>query len=52
MKKKVKDLTSPLIYDERCGDCYYNEEGCCKRNPDTCVYNQPPKINKEEEEKE
>ena len=50
MAKKTKP-TLP-IYDERCGNCYYNEEGFCKRNPETCPYNQPPKIDEEEEEEE
>ena len=50
MPKKIKE--KPPIYDERCGDCFYNEKGACRRNPEKCPYNQPPKTNEEEEEEE
>lgn len=49
MKRKQP---KPPIYDERCGNCYYNEEKLCDRNPATCPYNQPPKIEDEEVEDE
>lgn len=50
MAKKTKIIE--LVYDEQCGDCFYNVQGMCKRNPATCPYNQPPKIEEEEEEEE
>lgn len=36
------------IYDERCGDCFYNLQGVCKRDPEKCPYNQPPYVEEEE----
>lgn len=50
MAKKQKP--KPPVYDERCGDCYYNEERLCDRNPTTCPYNQEPKNIEEDEEDE
>ena len=47
MPKKPKP--KPPIHDERCGDCYYNEEGVCNRDPSKCPYNQPPKEEEEDE---
>lgn len=50
-KKPTQKLILP-VHDERCGNCYYNEEGVCNKDPKKCPYNQPPKINEEEEEDE
>ena len=52
MAKKVKEIIKKPPHDERCGDCYYNEEGECTKNPEKCVYNQPPKEIDDEEELE
>lgn len=42
--KKVKTPEKiRKIYSELCGDCFYNEEGECFKNPEKCVYNFPPK---------
>lgn len=49
MGKKVKTIERK-IYDERCGDCFYNEEGECNKNPAKCSYNQPPKEEEAEED--
>lgn len=43
MSKKITKPTEP-IHDERCGDCFYNLQSVCKRNPETCPYNQPPYV--------
>lgn len=37
-----KQQPKPTVYDERCGNCYYNEERLCDRNPATCPYNKKP----------
>ena len=50
MAKKIKP--KPPVHDERCGDCYYNEEGVCNKDPEKCIYNQPPKMVEEEEEED
>ena len=50
MAKKIKEKLP--VHDEGCSDCYYNEEGLCKRNPETCPYNQPPTIDEDEEEED
>ena len=34
-------------YDERCGDCYYNEKGMCKVDPKKCIYLKPKKEEKD-----
>lgn len=40
MSKRI-NIIERKIYDERCGDCFYNEEGECNKNPIKCIYNQP-----------
>ena len=50
MAKKIKEVVVRKPYDERCGDCFYNEEGECNKNPAKCPYNQPPKPVEEDEE--
>lgn len=44
---KTKKVKTPekirKIYSEVCGDCFYNEEGECFKNPEKCIYNFPPK---------
>lgn len=35
--KKIKE--KPPVHSESCGDCYYNEEGVCSKNPEKCIYN-------------
>ena len=47
MARKVKVIA---IHDEVCGDCFYNEEGVCNKNPEKCVYNLPPAEEKDEED--
>ena len=47
MAKKVK-VQEP-IHDERCGDCFYNLQSICKRDPEQCPYNKPPYVEEEEE---
>lgn len=47
-----KKIPNNLIHDEKCGDCYYNEETLCNRKPDDCPYNQEPKNIEEEEDDE
>ena len=34
-KKNVKKE----IYNEKCGNCFYNEIGLCDKNPKKCSYN-------------
>lgn len=48
MARKVKVIA---IHDEACGDCFYNEEGVCNKNPEKCIYNLPP-VDEEEEKNE
>jgi hypothetical protein len=40
------------IHDELCGDCFYNEEGVCNKNPEKCIYNLPPVDEEDEEDEE
>ena len=49
MARKVKVIA---IHDEVCGDCFYNEEGVCNKNPEKCIYNLPPVDEEEEEDEE
>lgn len=44
MAGKVKNV---VVHDEKCGNCFYNQEGTCNKNSNKCVYNQP--INAEDE---
>lgn len=48
--KKIKEPNIRKIYSEKCGDCYYNEEGECFKNPDKCYYNLPHIILEDDEE--
>ena len=48
MAKKIKP--KPPVHDERCGDCYYNEDGVCSRDASKCIYNIEPVEDEEDEE--
>ena len=47
MPKKIIKPVEP-IHDERCGDCFYNLQDICKRDPEKCDYNKPVKESKDE----
>ena len=51
---KVKKAKEPekiiQVHSSLCGDCFYNEEGECSKNPEKCRYNFPPKIEEYEED--
>ena len=39
-KKNIKkDTKITKIYNEKCGNCFYNELGSCEKNPNKCSYN-------------
>lgn len=48
MGKRLVTKISVKVHSEICGDCYYNEENVCSRNPEKCIYNIEP-VEEEEE---
>lgn len=49
MGKRLVTKISVKVHSEICGDCYYNEEGVCNRDPGKCIYNIEP-VEEEEDD--